>query len=301
MKLTQLKYVSAVAREGSLSNAARSLGMAQPALSQQIKALEEELNAQLFFRTPRGTELTSSGRILVEHARSILDQVEMVQHDIELNGQQVAGETSLVIAHAIAGYILPTLLSRLHQYYPLVQLRVTPASSVDVQVALENSRIDLGVLPDRDALSKVNAKQVLKQPLYFIRSAEQSADESDNPEISLAAAANHPLVMTRRNQPFREQLETLARTRGVQLDARYESNSVLMITSYVESGLASSVLPWCAIAERVALGKVTAQRICDPAIEQTYIVAWPKSRPLNRPSTVVRDILADMSGEFVVS
>ena len=258
------------------------------------------LNAQLFFRTPRGTEPTSSGRILVEHARAILDQVDMAQHDIEMNGRQVAGEASLVIAHAIAGYILPTLLSRLHRQYPRVQLRVTPASSVDVQTALENSRTDLGVLPEREALSKVNAKPVLKQPLYFVQSAGRSSDDDDGQEISFAAATDHPLVMTMRNQPFREQLETLARKHGVRLDARYESNSVLMMTSYVESGLACAILPWCVVAERVALGKMTARKISDPAIEQTYIVAWPKSRPLNRPGAAVRDILADMSGAFRV-
>jgi LysR family nitrogen assimilation transcriptional regulator len=298
MKLAQLKYVSAIAQEGSLSNAARALGMAQPALSQQVKALEVELDTQLFFRTPRGTELTSSGRILVEHARTILDQIDMAHHDIQMNGQQIGGETSLMIAHAIAGYILPTLLSKLHDLHPQIKLRVTPASSVDVQTALENSRIDIGVLPDREGLTKVNAKPVLSQPLFFVRSAAGSARKSGDKNLSFADAVDYPLVVTRRNQPFREQLERLAKEHSVELDARYESNSVLMMTSYVESGLACSILPWSAIAEKVALGRMKAQKIVEPTIQQSYIVAWPKSRPLNRPSAAVRDILASLHAEL---
>jgi len=64
-----------------------------------------------------------------------------------------------------------------------------------------------------------------------------------------------------------------------------------MINSYVEGGLACSILPWCAVEEKVKLGKMQARLIRDPVITQSYIIAWPKMRPLNLPSQAVSDIL----------
>jgi len=141
----------------------------------------------------------------------------------------------------------------------------------------------------------------LSQPLFFVLSTAGSATKDGDEDISFADAASYPLVVTRCNQPFREQLESLAKKHSVELDVRYESNSVLMMTSYVESGLACSILPWSAIAEKVALGKVRAKKIIYPSIQQSYLAAWPKSRPLNRPSVAVRDILVSIPDKLLLN
>jgi len=291
MKLTQLRYISAVAEEGSFSGAARTLGVAQPALSQQISLLEEELGSTLFLRSQSGAEPTQSGLILIEHAQRILEQVELARHDTLTNGSEPSGEVSLVMANAISGAVLPILVSEVAQRFPKITLRVQSDTSPNVQLALENGRSDLGILPDRPSLKKVNAKPFISQSLYFISKPGSSRNKLKEPSISLEQCVTSPLALVRVGQPFRQQLEDTAKDHALTLNVRYQTNSLQMIKSYVESGLASSILPWCAVEEKVLLGKVQARLIKNPVITQSYIVAWPKIRPLNLPSQAVSEIL----------
>jgi len=291
MKLVQFKYISAVAEEGSFSRAARSLGVAQPALSQQIGLLEEELQSTLFLRSQSGAEPTQSGLILIEHAQRILEQVELARHDTLTNGSEPSGEVSLIMANAISGAVLPLLVSEVAQQYPKITLRVQSDTSPNVQLALENGRSDLGILPDRPSLKKVNANPFISQDLYFISNPDTARKKRAAKSIALKQCASSPLALVRTGQPFRQQLEQTATEHGLELNVKYQTNSLQMINSYVESGLACSILPWCAIEEKVMLDKIQARLIKDPVVSQSYIVAWPKIRPLNLPSKAVNDIL----------
>jgi len=291
MKLIQLSYVSAVAKEGSFSGAARALGVAQPALSQQIGLLEQELESTLFMRSQSGAKPTQSGSILIEHAQRILEQVELARHDTLTNGHEPSGEVSLIMANAISAVVLPHLVSAVANQYPKITLRVQSDNSSQVQLALENGRNDLFILPERSTLKKANTQPFIDQNLYFISKPDTPPKENAVRSIALNKCVSSPLAVVRVGQPFRQQLEQTAESHGLSLNVRYQTNSLQMIRSYVESGLACSILPWCAIEEKVMLGKIRARLIKKPVITQAYIVAWPKNRPLNLPSKAVGDIL----------
>jgi len=293
VKLLQLQYISAVATEGSFSGAARALGVAQPALSQQIGLLEQELNTTLFLRSQSGAEPTQSGSILIQHAQQILDQVDLARHDTMNNSSEPSGEVSLTMANAISASVLPHLVAQIAQKYPKISLRVQSDSSPKVQLALENGRSDIGVLPDRASLKKVNMRPFVNQNLYFVTKPESSSNKTVKKNITLHRCVSSPLALVRVGQPFRKQLEETAEQNGLKLDIKYQTNSIQMISSYVESGMACSILPWCAIEEKVLLGKLQARMITKPVITQAYIVAWPKLRPLNIPSQIVVDTLVD--------
>jgi len=291
MKLVQLSYIAAVAKEGSFSGAARALGVAQPALSQQIALLEQELESSLFMRSQSGAEPTQSGSILIEHAQRILEQVELARHDTLTNGSEPSGEVSLIMANAISAAVLPHLVAEVARQYPKITLRVQSDTSPQVQLALENGRNDLFILPDRSTLKKANTQPFINQNLYFISGPDTPQKDNDANPITLKQCVSSPLALVRVGQPFRQQLEQTAEEHGHSLIVKYQTNSLQMIRSYVESGLACSILPWCAIEEKVMLGKIRARLIEKPVITQAYIVAWPKNRPLNLPGKSVGDIL----------
>ena len=301
MKLVQLSYLSAVAKEGSFSAAARALGVAQPALSQQIGLLEQELGSSLFIRSQSGAEPTQSGSILIEHAQRILEQVELARHDTLTNGSEPSGEVSLIMANAISTAVLPHLVLEVARQYPNITLRVQSDTSPKVQLALENGRNDLFILPDRSTLKKANTRPFIDQNLYFISKPDTPVKDNAAKSISLKQCVTAPLAVVRTGQPFRQQLELTAEEHELSLNVKYQTNSLQMIRSYVESGLACSILPWCAIEEKVMLGKIRARMIKKPVIMQSYIVAWPKNRPLNLPSKSVADILVRSVAPLLVN
>jgi len=301
VKLLQLQYISAVATQGSFSGAARALGVAQPALSQQIGLLETELDTTLFLRSQSGAEPTQSGSILIQHAQQILDQVELARHDTMNNSQEPSGEVSLTMANAISASVLPPLVAQIAHKYPKISLRVQSDTSPKVQLALENGRSDIGVLPDRASLKKVNTRAFVNQNLYFVEKPEVPARENPKKTITLNQCVSSPLALVRIGQPFRKQLEETAELNGASLDVKYQTNSIQMISSYVESGMACSILPWCAIEEKVLLGKLQARMITKPVIAQAYLVAWPKLRPLNVPSQIVVDTLVGSVANLIRS
>src|SRR3954470_9328861 len=98
VELRHLRYFIAVAEEGHITRAAERLGMQQPPLSQQIKALERELNVQLFRRKPRGVELTDAGRALLDHARAIFVQLDRATESAQRAARGEQGEISLGIS-----------------------------------------------------------------------------------------------------------------------------------------------------------------------------------------------------------
>src|SRR5882757_9897904 len=123
MELRHLRYFVAVAEEGHITRAAERLGMQQPPLSQQIKALERELDVQLFHRKPRGVELTDAGRAYFENARKILDQLG---HAAETTRRTARGEQGRICVGITPTSpfhpFVPRIIRAFRDAYPLVSL-----------------------------------------------------------------------------------------------------------------------------------------------------------------------------------
>lgn len=296
MKLQQLRYLIAVAEEGSMLRAARRVGIAQPALTQQLTALEISLGAKLLHRSSRGTRLTRNGRIMLDHARAIMEQVSAARKDIFQERDTVAGEVSLIVASAIAEAIVPGLLKHLRAAFPLVTLRIHATDSGAVETALRNARVDVGILPSHENLKGINSKALREEPLCLVSAPSDDAQCTEVADsIAFRDATNGPLILVEKDNPLRGVLERLATERKTALDVQIETNSLLMIRSYVESGAVRAILPACAVAEKVRLGGLRSQRIVDPAIKQLYLVAWPKTRPLSKAGEVVVENLRSLA------
>lgn len=299
MKLVQLQYFVAVVREGSFTRAANALSVAQPAISQQIRALEADLQTKLFHRTQRGVTLTQAGQILLNHAERIINRVDLARNDIASQSTEITGEVSLHINNSMATRLVPLLVRELDRAYPGIRLQVTPLTSQHVHLNIENGRADLGVLPDRATLSKVNAKVLSREPMYFLCDPSHvAAARMPGPSVKLSEAVRYPIAMVHRDQPFRRFIEEALETRGLTYDVRFESNELLMIFSHVNSGSACSILPRCAVLEKAEAGTILAKPIVDPTVVQDYLVVWPKSLPLTRASATVRDLLLKLGDQL---
>lgn len=159
MDLRQLKYFVTVAEELSFVRAAQRLHMSQPPLSQQIKALEEDLGVELLFRTRREVKLTDAGRVFLAESRELLEKAQAVAHRTR---QAAGGEHATLrvgMATSALFHVLPHLLDRMRAQLPSVSLTVTDMNSDEQVRSLAVDRIDLGFIharPDTRGLARCN-------------------------------------------------------------------------------------------------------------------------------------------------
>src|SRR2546430_6184294 len=124
MEIHQLRYLVAVAEEGSFSRAAAKVRVAQPSLSQQIRKLEAEVGQPLFDRLPRSVVLTEAGRCLIDYARQILASIGDARRCVDELKGEVAGRVAVGAIPTIAPYVLPELVVTFQEHYPEVTLEI---------------------------------------------------------------------------------------------------------------------------------------------------------------------------------
>src|SRR5260221_5344358 len=147
MELRHLRYFVAVAEEGHVTRAAERLGIQQPPLSQQIRALETELQVQLFRRKPRGVELTQAGQALFAEAQSILQQVEHAVGAARRTARGEAGRIGLGFTSSASFHpFVPRLIRDYRAAHPLVALSLEESGTGELVASLLDERLDAAVV-----------------------------------------------------------------------------------------------------------------------------------------------------------
>ncbi len=146
MELRDLRYFVAVAQHRNFSRAAEHLAVSQPALSEQIRKLEEELGAPLFARTSRGATLTDAGEAFLPQARAVLAQADAAADSVRMVTSGVAGTLTLGFIDSAALAILPALIRRFTERYPNVKLRLRELGTQQQLEAVASGAIDVGIV-----------------------------------------------------------------------------------------------------------------------------------------------------------
>ena len=215
MDLRHLRQFVAVAEEGHITRAAEKLGMQQPPLSQQIKALERELDVQLFHRKPRGVELTDAGRALFVEARAVLAHVERALETTHRTARGEQGQLCIGIAPtALFHPLVPRAIRDFREAFPLVSLTLEEGLSHEVVEPLRHDRMDVAFV--RNAAIHVDGIVVhalLEEPMVAalpshhraIRNKERNKERNKGrnktrnerePALSLESLADDPFVLT---------------------------------------------------------------------------------------------------------
>ncbi|HTZ35973.1 MAG TPA: LysR family transcriptional regulator, partial [Stellaceae bacterium] len=143
MELRHLRYFVAVAEEGHVTRAAERLGIQQPPLSQQIRALERELEAQLFHRKPRGVELTAAGRAFLDDAKAILARAEAAVAGARRAARGESGRIGIGFTSSASFHpFVPRTIRRFRERHPLVALALEESGTTELVAALRSNQID---------------------------------------------------------------------------------------------------------------------------------------------------------------
>lgn len=288
----QLKYFVEIVESGSLSNASQSLGIAQPALSQHIAAMEDFLGVKLFERHARGMKTTIEGARLYARALSILNQIDQLHDDVHDSGTAPRGEVRLGIAGALAAVLVTPLLRSIESEYPDIRLHLVEGLSKQITALIESRAVDLAIFPGSSEMDDMEILPVFTEHLYLF-GATHSMQGQTGP-IPFAKIGDRPLVAPDRAHDLRKMIEREASAQGVRLNVRYELNSVSMVTAIIKEGLGFGILPRSAFPERLKPTPVKARLITKPGLFRVQSMVWPSDRALTPAAKAVRDIVINI-------
>ena len=250
----RLVVFRAVAEQHSFRKAAEELYLTQPAVSLQIKALEEEVGIQLFDRTGAQIALTEAGRILLNYSQQAYALLEQAQQEIATLSGGHAGGLALGASTSIAQYVLPRLLGEFSRTYPRVHLTMISGNTEQIVAAVEEQKIALGLIEGPARSRDVKTEPFLQDELVLIvPSAHEWAEFKSIPCAEIAAA---PLLMRERGSGTRRVVEMALSSQCIKrssLRIVMELDSTEAIKSAVEAGLGVGFVSRWAIAKDLRL------------------------------------------------
>lgn len=272
--LKQLEYFVAVGQAGSSSRAADALGMTQPALSRQIRALEVELRETLLERHGRGVALTEPGRRLLARGREVIQLMHDTRQELGALRGEAVGQIILGLPPSLARRLTVQLIEAFQAHLPHAKLVVVEAFSSHIGEWLAAGRVDLGLVYNPEPHAQLAQEPVLEETLCLVG----PAGALPGPRVTLAEVAQLPLVMPQWGHSFRRLMEARALLAGVKLQVAWEVSSVPTILDIVRRGHGFAALTRSAVAAGTAPGEVDLAPIVDPAITSTLCMAWSSQR-----------------------
>lgn len=266
----RLQVFYTVARLLSFTKAAETLHMTQPAVTFQVRQLEDHFNTRLFDRTHNRVGLTEAGRKTYEYAERIFElYAEMEDAVKELTGD-VSGALTLGASTTIAEYMLPGLLRGFKQGYPEVNLRLKVSNSEGIVSMVENSMIDLGVVeaPVTNKNLLVEVCQV-DQLVVLIPPSHQIAEKES---ITMEELLHYPFICREEGSGTREVIMEYITQMGLdrnELNVCMELGSPESIKGAVEAGMGISILSRTTLNKELALGSLVCIKL-DPPLERAF-------------------------------
>ncbi|MET7571378.1 LysR substrate-binding domain-containing protein [Streptomyces sp. NPDC005492] len=244
MQFQQLQYFVAVAETRHFTRAADLVHVAQPSLSQQIKALERELGADLFLRARGNITLTDAGEALLPLARRILADADTARHEVLELVQLRSGRVRLGATPSLCTGLLPDVLRAFHDRYPGIRLLIEEGGSHDLVRELARGALDLAlvVLPLPTPSPALTTVELLREDLVVVSSPEAPAPGRGR-TVRIADLEGERLVMFRHGYDLRELTVAACRAEGFEPDFAVEGGEMDAVLGFVRAGLGVAVVP----------------------------------------------------------
>lgn len=300
MDLKQLEYFVRVAELGSFTRAAAELDVAQPALSRQVRLLEVELRQPLLLRNGRGAVPTEAGKLLLEHGRGILYQVERAREDLGRLRGGLSGHVAVGLPSSLARVLTVPLMRAFREAMPQARLSISEGLSGGLQEALASGRLDIVVLYNAQPSRELDLLPLLEEELLLVRARPPGLQEDPPPgPVELAEVAQLPLVIPTTPNAIRMYVESEMAAIGLRPNVALEIDGVSAILDLVLDGAGCAILSANALLNSPRPSAYTAQRIGSPALTIQLSLATSLQRPATPVQKAALELIRKIAPDVV--
>ena len=287
--LKQLRYVDALARHGHFGHAAAACAISQPALSMQIRDIEQTLGARLFERGARDVRLTGFGEQVVERARAILRAVDDLGDLARASRGRLAGRLRLGIIPTVAPYLLPSLIARLGQTHGALDLHVRESLTPRLLQELGDGRIDTAILALPVSEPGLAEYPLFEEDFFLVRPRA----DADKPVPGREALARMRLLLLEEGHCFRDQALAFCRMPSLLPRDGLEGSSLSTLVQMVGAGIGVTLIPHMAVAVEARSAPVDIAALASPAPTRTIGMVWRRTSPLAEQLAQIADVVRE--------
>lgn len=272
--LKQLRYFKALAECRHFGRAAEACSVSQPALSLQVKELEEILGGQLVERGVRRTHLTAFGEAMVVKVSEILRAVDELDHFARAAQGPGMGTLHLGAIPTVAPYLLPTVIKNLQRHYPGLEIRPQEALTQKLLADLLDARLDAALLALPVSEPALTESFLLQEEFVLVRPFE----DAEKPVPDARRLREMELLLLEEGHCFRDQALSFCGDGPRQLMA---GSSLSTLVQMVGAGIGLTLIPRMAVALETRSGNVSVARLAPPAPSRSIGLVWRKTHPFS--------------------
>ncbi|WP_316013356.1 hydrogen peroxide-inducible genes activator [Roseobacter sp. HKCCA0434] len=278
LTLRQLRYFHSLARHGHFGHAAEACGVSQPALSVQIRELEQSLGAELVERTARRVRLTPVGEQVLSRVQGILTSVDELSDLARAGGEDLPTRLRLGIIPTIAPYLLPAICARLAQAAPTLDLHLRETLTPKLLAELENGRLDAAIVALPLGEAAFEEVELFEESFVLVRPLADAA----RPVPDAEGLRKMRLLLLEEGHCFRDQALAFCTPPAAIPREGLDGSSLTTLVQMVGAGLGVTLVPEMAIGVETRAVPVDVARFPEPAPSRRVGMIWRRSSPLAR-------------------
>jgi LysR family transcriptional regulator, nitrogen assimilation regulatory protein len=279
---------------GSLTRAADILNIAQPALSQQLAALETQFKQRLLVRSKQGVTPTDAGRALYRHAQLILRQIDQAQSDVSRSATVLSGNVSVGLApYSTASTIALALLKAVRAAHPDIVLYINENFGSILSEHIMNGRLDMAVIYGAGPMRGVSFEPLHTEELFLIAPPSVALPAGDA-DIAVTAIAEIDLLLPSSIHILRKAVMTAFARAKITPRVIAEIESVATLGDAIAGGVAATILPWSMVTRFKDADRLVVRRVTRPVIEVPISMCISDQLPMSDSALAVHGILLDL-------
>ena len=291
--LRQLRYFDALARLGHFGRAAEACAISQPALSMQIKELEEALGGLLLERSARQVALTPLGEDLARRVCDILGSVDELEDFARASRDRFAGRLRIGMIPTIAPYLLPRIIENLTRMHPELDIRVRETLTPKLIKEVTEGRLDTAIVALPVSVPSLSEVALFTENFLLVRPRQ----DERTPVPSREKLREMRLLLLEEGHCFRDQALSFCKLQSSPPREMLDANSLSTLVQMVSAGIGVTLIPEMAVAVETQSASVSVARFKNPQPSRTIGMVWRKTTPLARQLLQISEVVCLSAGK----